>query len=295
MGKDTKYPLTLAALASVEGTVWSVADALAIEIVASKSGIAKKGQYEAITKDAAARGFVNPTTGQPYTTQWLGDLREAGLFVRLEPNLRRYPVKRVLAAKTKAGHDPGRTLELLSGGQTMHEIAGTSSLGRGTPVIKTKEQAQAMVRAASPEARKAMVEEAIVDPDVARELAVEGNLQEALIEAKLDEGYRRATGKPVRPKGAPQENEEPGALRPGLAYLAIVTPLYRSRLNVIEAMGHARESEITDELNKLVMDSVEALRELLVDFQLLLDGEREITDDDISAFLRAAEEDKERR
>jgi hypothetical protein len=142
-----------------------------------------------------------------------------------------------------------------------------------------------------------MVKAALVDPDVAREVATDETVQETLTHARLDDSYRRATGKSIRPLSSPRARteaeieEDEAPLRPGLAYLAIGTPMHAARRSIIDAIGHAQGSDITDGLRNLILAEVEALRELLVDLQLVVEGEKQLTDADLADFLKAADDD----
>jgi hypothetical protein len=234
MQEQVKFPKTMAALARVEGTTWGVVDALVAEVETTKSGMAKKGQYEAISKEAAKNGFVNPSSGNPWAPGYLGKLREVGMFVNsdevLGVELRKYPIGRVTAAAGKAKGDPAKALEILATGKTVNEIGGW--LPPSQTNVKSKEQARQIIKTASPALRKAMVEEAMIDPDVARAVASDEKMQETFIHARLDDSYRKATGKPIRPTGPARledEEEEAGPLRHGLAYIIIGTHLEKAK------------------------------------------------------------------
>src|SRR5215471_4136473 len=102
----SKFPKTMAALASVEGTIWDVADALVEEVVLNKDGTVRYGQFPAASKEAAAHGFVNPTSGQPYNPNYLATLHAVAEFVNdahasMGIQLRKFPVQAVLEARKK--------------------------------------------------------------------------------------------------------------------------------------------------------------------------------------------------
>jgi hypothetical protein len=292
MSDSPKFPKTMAALANVEGSLWGLADALVAEVETTTSGNAKAGQYEAIAKQAVERGFVNPSSGQGYSAPWLAKIRDVGFFTnslrteRLE--LRKHPVSRVWIAKSKAKGDPVKTLEILASGKTMTEIEGRT-LVTG---VKTEEQVRSLVKSASPELRKAMIEEALIDPDVAREVASDEKIQDTIFQARLDAGYRAQTGKSFRPTpAAPREEEDEGPIRPGIAFLYIGESLYKARVELITAIRHVQESDVTDSLRQLLTADIDTLRELLVDLQLAVLGEKEISDEDLEGLFRTAKED----
>lgn len=297
MTGELKFPQVIGALARVEGTVWGVADALVAEVRVTKGGVAMKGQYEAISKEAAEHGYVNPTSGRPYNAEYFGQLRETALFANAAVHegvgdLREYPVQRVREAKAKAKSDLAKTAEILRSGQTTDVIRGKSSR------LDTPEQAKAAVKAASTEARKALVDEAMNDPDVVAAVAANAKTRTAISEAAVDQSVGRSTEQKERAaaerkrrKREEAEEKEDTATRPGLTFLAAGSALYRARLSVIEAMGHIREGDVTDSVRELLNERIASMRELLTDLQLLAAGEKEITDEDIHAFLAQAEED----
>lgn len=135
MTPPTEYPRTLAALAGVERTVWSVVDALVAEVPIS-NGRVPRGEWPRLMTAIEAAGIVNPSTGAAYSLDWLERLHAVGRWTAesgLGNTLRGYPARVVMVARVKARGDHAKALALLAETPKLHDLAGTSAGGKVTP------------------------------------------------------------------------------------------------------------------------------------------------------------------
>ena len=122
-----KYPKSIAAGMALEGGVWAFSLALAEEVAQSD---------DSLTEVCAAleEAGVTSSSGEPYKKAWIGHLVQVGTFVCSSRDERsallNYPVRRVIAAATKHDWDAEAMFLTLQANGTLHEIAGTSPLGK---------------------------------------------------------------------------------------------------------------------------------------------------------------------
>jgi len=162
-----KYADSIAEGRALEGRVWALALALAKDVQ-------ENGGTAAEATEALKEGGVTSTSGEPYERRWIGYLVKVGTMALGCHALTSYPVKRVGVAGEKHAWDEEAMLLALKGGETMHQIAGTSPLGKPNKdaLIREADRLSAADKAAlanvlvsQPEVREAI----LVSPAMAQE------------------------------------------------------------------------------------------------------------------------------
>jgi hypothetical protein len=114
-----EYPKTLAAVASVELSLWPVVDALDSELATTPGGSVRNGEYERAADYLKKNGFG---TWSPTRLRMLNNVGQwANSFAR-RTDFRRYPIEWVLEARSAARSDHAKALKILGEAKSKRDI-----------------------------------------------------------------------------------------------------------------------------------------------------------------------------